>query len=68
MDDTELFFHLRRMSRLALALRAPLDQWEAEHLRRVRGSFGEEAARMVRLQLDEAFIELVTRMDQGIGN
>jgi len=68
MNDPEQFFHLRRMNRLAFMLRAPLGLWVNEVLRRIRGSFGEPAARAVRRQLDEAFVELVTRVDPNIVN
>ena len=68
MDDAVFFLHFRRMRRLTRALLAPLDRWEAELLARVRRSYGEETARMVRLQMDEAFIELVTTIDSSIVN
>ena len=68
MDDTELFLHIRRMSRLTRALKAPLDQWEEDFLKRIRRRFGNEGVGLVRVQLDEAFIELVTSIDQGIEN
>ena len=68
MDDTELFLHIRRMSRLTRALKAPLDQWEEDFLKRIRRRFGNEGVGLVRVQLDEAFIELVTSIDKGIEN
>jgi hypothetical protein len=68
MIDPELFFHARRMRRLAFTLKAPLGSWVNAALRRVRGSFGDPAARAVRRQLDEAFIELLTRLDANIVN
>jgi hypothetical protein len=68
MNNPELFFHLRRMHRLAFTLKAPLGQWVNETLRRVRRTFGDAAARAVRRQLDEAFIELISRIDPGILN
>ncbi len=68
MDDAELFFHAKRMSRLTRALKAPLDQWEASILARVRERFGEEEARLVRAELDEAFIDLATSIDVFIEN
>ena len=68
MDDTDLFLHIRRMSRLTRALKAPLDQWEEDFLKRIRRRFGNEGVGSVRVQLDEAFIELVTSIDQGIEN
>jgi hypothetical protein len=68
MNDPEQFFHFRRMNRLAFTLKAPLGKWVNEVLRRVRRSFGEPAARAVRRQLDEAFVELVTRVDPNIVN
>jgi len=39
-----------------------------EVVRRIRRSFGDTAARAVRRQLDEAFVELVTRLDADIVN
>jgi hypothetical protein len=68
VDDPRLFFHVKRMSRLTRALMAPLDEWEADILQRVRLNFGDGQARLVRLQLDEAFIELVTTIDLSIEN
>jgi hypothetical protein len=68
MNDPEHFFHLRRMNRLAFMLKAPLGKWVNEALRRIRGSFGDSAARAVRRQLDEAFMELITRIDPNIVN
>jgi hypothetical protein len=68
MNDPEQFFHLRRMHRLAFALKAPLGTWVNEAIRRVRGTFGDAAARAVRRQLDEAFVELVSRLDANIVN
>lgn len=68
MNDPAQFFHLRRMNRLAFMLKAPLGQWVNTVLARVRSSFGEPAARAVRRQLDEAFIELITRVDPNIVN
>lgn len=68
MNDPEQFFHLRRMNRLAFMLKAPLGQWVNGVLARVRASFGEPAARAVRRQLDEAFLELITRVDPNIVN
>jgi hypothetical protein len=68
VDDPRLFFHVKRMSRLTRALKAPLDVWEAEVLQRVRLRFGEEQVRLVRAQLDQAFIELVTTIDIFIEN
>ena len=68
MADEEFFRHIHRMSRLTRALKAPLDAWEADVLRRTRESFGVGITRAVRRHLDEAFIELVTNLDQGIRN
>jgi hypothetical protein len=68
MNDPEHLFHFLRMNRLAFTLKAPLGKWVNEVLRRVRRSFGEPAARTVRRQLDEAFVELVTRVDPNIVN
>jgi hypothetical protein len=68
MPDEEFFRHIHRMSRLTRALKAPLDAWEADVLRRTTASFGPALARAVRRHLDEAFIELVTGMDHGITN
>ena len=68
MGDREFFRHLHRMSRLTRALNAPLDDWEADILRRTRQRYGEGTARAVRRLLDEAFIELVTTLDSGIRN
>jgi len=68
MNDPEQLFHFRRMKRLAFTLKAPLGAWVNEALRRVRGSFGEPAARAIRRQLDESFVELVTRLDPNIVN
>ncbi len=56
------------MSRLTRALKAPLDVWEQEVVRRTLERFGDEIARAVRRHLDEAFIELVTNLDSGIRN
>jgi hypothetical protein len=68
MADEEFFRHIHRMSRLTRALKAPLDAWEADVLRRTTETFGSDLARAVRRHLDEAFIELVTGLDQGIKN
>ena len=68
MDDTALFLHIRRMSRLTRALKAPLDLWEGEFLNRIRRCFGNEGVGSVRVQLDEAFIELVTSVGRCIEN
>jgi len=68
MSDPEQFLHFRRMNRLAFSLKAPLGAWVNEVLRRVRRSFGEPAARAVRRQLDEAFVDLVTRLDANVVN
>ena len=68
MADEEFFRHMHRMSRLTRALNAPLDVWEAEVLRRTREKFGAAITRAVRRHLDEAYIELVTNLDQGIRN
>lgn len=68
MADEEFFRHIHRMSRLTRALQAPLDTWEAEVLKRTTAAFGTRIARAVRRHLDEAFIELVTSLDQGIRN
>jgi hypothetical protein len=68
MNDPEHLFHFLRMNRLAFTLKAPLGKWVNEVLRRVRRSFGEPAARTVRRQLDEAFVELITRVDPNIVN
>jgi hypothetical protein len=68
MADEEFFRHIHRMSRLTRALKAPLDAWEADVLRRTTVNFGERMARAVRRHLDEAFIELVTGLDPGIRN
>jgi hypothetical protein len=68
MADEEFFRHINRMSRLTRALKAPLDAWEADVLKRTMETFGSGIARAVRRHLDEAFIELVTSMDQGIRN
>jgi hypothetical protein len=68
MADEEFFLHLGRMNRLTRALKAPLEAWEAEVLRRTRDSFGEAMAQHVRFQLDKAFIELVTMIDGSIVN
>jgi hypothetical protein len=68
MPDEEFFRHIHRMSRLTRALKAPLDAWEAEVLKKTTKSFGSHIARAVRRHLDEAFIEMVTSMDQGIRN
>jgi hypothetical protein len=68
MADEEFFRHIHRMSRLTRALKAPLDAWEADVLRRTTDNFGPRMARAVRRHLDEAFIELVTGLDQGIRN
>ena len=68
MNDPEQLFHFLRMNRLAFTLKAPLGRWVNAVLRHVRGSFGEPAARAVRRQLDEAFVELITRVDPNIVN
>ena len=68
MADEEFFRHLHRMSRLTRALKAPLDVWEQDIVRRTLERFGDETARAVRRHLDEAFIELVTNLDSGIRN
>jgi hypothetical protein len=68
LGDREFFRHLARMSRLTRALNAPLDAWAADIFRRARARDGDAAARAVRLQLHEAFIELVTTIDSGIRN
>jgi hypothetical protein len=68
MADEEFFRHIHRMSRLTRALKAPLDAWEADVLKKTTESFGSRVARAVRRHLDEAFIEMVTSMDQGIRN
>ena len=68
MADEDFFRHIHRMSRLTRALQAPLDSWEAEVLKKTTESFGSRIARAVRRHLDEAFIEMVTGMDQGIRN
>jgi hypothetical protein len=68
VDDSEHFFHVKRMSRLTRALKAPLDEWEAEILQRVRLQFGDAQVRQVRAQLDEVFIEMVTSIDVFIEN
>ena len=68
MPDEEFFRHIHRMSRLTRALKAPLDAWEADVLKKTTESFGSRIARAVRRHLDEAFIEMVTSMDQGIRN
>jgi hypothetical protein len=68
MADEEFFRHLHRMSRLTRALKAPLDVWERDVVRRTLENFGSEIARAVRRHLDEAFIELVTNLDSGIRN
>jgi hypothetical protein len=68
MADEEFFRHMHRMSRLTRALKAPLDAWEADILRRTTENFGARVARAVRRHLDEAFIELVTSLDSGIRN
>ncbi len=68
MADEEFFRHIHRMSRLTRALNAPLDAWEADVLKKTTESFGSRIARAVRRHLDEAFIEMVTSMDQGIRN
>jgi hypothetical protein len=68
VDDTELFLHIHRMSRLTRALKAPLDLWEEDILKRIRRRFGNEGIGSVRVQLDEAFIEMVTSIGQGIEN
>ena len=49
-------------------MKAPLDEWEADLLERVRLHFGDEHVRQVRMQLDEAFIELATTIDFFIEN
>jgi hypothetical protein len=68
MNDPEQFYHLRRINRLAFALKAPIGQWVNTVLARVLATFGDAAARAVRRQLDEAFIDLVTRLDANIVN
>jgi hypothetical protein len=68
MADEEFFRHIHRMSRLTRALKAPLDAWEADVLKKTTERFGSRIARAVRRHLDEAFIEMVTGMDQGIRN
>ena len=68
MADEEFFRHIHRMSRITRALKAPLDAWEADVLKKTTESFGSRIARAVRRHLDEAFIEMVTSMDQGIRN
>jgi hypothetical protein len=68
MAEEEFLRHMHRMSRLTRALQAPLDTWEAEVIRRTVAAFGIDVARAVRRHLDEAYIELVTTMDAGIGN
>jgi hypothetical protein len=68
VDDAELFFHSKRMSRLTRALKAPLDQWEGEILARIREEFGDGMAKRIRAELDEAFIELATSIDLSIEN
>ena len=49
-------------------MNAPLDAWGAETVHRARARDGDAAARAVRLHLHEAFIELVTTLDNGIRN
>jgi len=68
MADDEFFRHLHRMNRLTRALKAPLDAWERDIVRRTQERFGDQTARAVRRHLDEAFIELVTNLDSGIRN
>jgi hypothetical protein len=68
VGDREFFRHLQRMSGLIRALNAPLDSWEAETVRRTRERDGEECARTVRRLLHEAYIEMVTTLDDGIRN
>ncbi len=68
VGEEEFLRRLHRMQRLTRALLAPLDQWEAEVVRRTRERFGEATANAVRRHLDEAFIELVVTMDAGIRN
>ena len=68
VGEEEFLRRLHRMRRLSRALLAPLDQWEAEVVRRTRERFGEATANAVRRHLDEAFIELVVTMDAGIRN
>ncbi len=68
MGDREFFRHLHRMSRLTRALKAPLEVWEADVLRKTRERDGERTARAVRLLLHQAYIELVTTLDSGIKN
>ena len=68
MSDPDHWYHLRRINRLAFALKAPVGQWVNTVLARVLAAFGDGAARAVRRQLDEAFIELVTRLDANIVN
>ena len=68
VGEEEFLRRLHRMRKLTRALLAPLDQWEAEVVRRTRERFGEATANAVRRHLDEAFIELVVTMDAGIRN
>ena len=49
-------------------MNAPLDAWGAETVHRARARDGDAAARAVWLHLHEAFIELVTTLDNGIRN
>ena len=68
VGDIEFFRHIHRMSRLSRALNAPLDAWEEQTVRRTLERDGARVAHAVRLLLDEAFIELVTTLDNGIRN
>jgi hypothetical protein len=68
MNDQEFFRLLPRMCRLTRALKAPLDAWEEEIVRRTRARDGEATARAVRRLLDELYIELVTTLDAGTRN
>jgi len=68
LGEEEFLRRLHRMRKLSRAILAPLDQWEAEVVRRTRERFGEATANAVRRHLDEAFIELVVTMDAGIRN
>ena len=68
VGEEEFLRRFHRMRRLTRALLAPLDQWEAEVVRRTRERFGDATAKAVRRHLDEAFIELVVTMDSGIRN
>jgi DNA-binding GntR family transcriptional regulator len=68
VGDREFFRHMDRMTRLSRAMNAPLDAWGADIVRRTRARDGDAVARAVRLHLHEAFIELVTTLDNGIRN